>query len=356
MIGKRSNLNFKVLFSLISTTIVSAFFYTKNYSNLVFYIVSIFSSVICTKKGIKLIKKLNFLQTIQEEVLSKHKNKKNTPTMGGLFIIPIFLIIVLIIGIEPYSLKSILFLSIAGYFFVGFLDDFLSIRNKTNLGLKTKDKLILQSLIAILFIVFIESYSNTSLKISFLNNIFFYEKISLAIIFLIIVGLSNAVNLTDGLDGLVPGCSAIAFCGLGSEILLRGDDNLIGFSVLCYSMSGLCLGFLKFNKYPAKIFLGDTGSICIGGTLAFIGIITNSFWTTLLLSSVFIIEMFSVIMQVGYFKLTKKFHKKGKRIFLMSPLHHHFEMIGIEEQKIVANFWKINITLMFLVIVLKIII
>ena len=166
--------------------------------------------------------------------------------------------------------------------------------------------------------------------------------------------MSNSVNLSDGLDGLAAGCSAIAFYGLGTEILMKEQQELFVFSILCYSMSGICLGFLKYNSYPAKIFMGDTGSLSIGAILASIAILTNSIFTLSIFSGIFIIESLSVMIQVGFFKITKKLFHRGKRIFLMAPLHHHFELQGVKEQKIVENFWKINILLVILGIVLKI--
>ena len=132
------------------------------------------------------------------------------------------------------------------------------------------------------------------------------------------------------------------------------DPTLTIFSLLSFSMSGLCLGFLAFNKFPAKIFMGDTGSLCIGSLIGLICVITNSYLTTLIFSGVFFIEALSVIIQVSYFKLTKLFYQKGKRLLLMSPLHHHFELKGNHETIIVENFWKINIMLVILGIVLKI--
>ena len=176
----------------------------------------------------------------------------------------------------------------------------------------------------------------------------------LPISFLVLVGISNSVNLTDGLDGLAAGCSGIVFYGLGTEILMKEQPELFVFSVLCYSMSGICLGFLKYNNYPAKIFMGDTGSLSIGAILGSIALLTDSIFTLSIFSGIFIIESLSVMIQVGFFKLTKKLFYKGKRIFLMAPLHHHFELKGVKEQKIVENFWKINILLVILGIVLKI--
>ena len=176
----------------------------------------------------------------------------------------------------------------------------------------------------------------------------------LPVSFLVLVGISNSVNLTDGLDGLAAGCSGIVFYGLGTEILMKEQQELFVFSILCFSMSGICLGFLKYNSYPAKIFMGDTGSLSIGAILGSIALLTNSVFTLSIFSGIFIIESLSVMIQVGFFKITKKLFRRGKRIFLMAPLHHHFELKGVKEQKIVENFWKINILLVILGIVLKI--
>ncbi len=276
--------------------------------------------------------------------------------MGGIFIMLPFLIYLLILAINLGSLDLILlFLTILSYFFIGFLDDFLSIKNKENTGLKTKEKFILQSIISIIFIILAYEKNLISPLIQVSNSWGINMHIFiLPISFLMLVGMSNSVNLTDGLDGLAAGCSGITFFGLGTEILLKEQQELIVFSILCYSMSGICLGFLKYNSYPAKIFMGDTGSLSIGAILASIALLTNSIFTLTIFSGIFIIESLSVTIQVGFFKITKKLFLKGKRIFLMAPIHHHFELKGIKEQKIVENFWKINILLIILGIVLKI--
>ena len=270
-------------------------------------------------------------------------------------IIP-FLIFLSIINLNLGSLKILLLLlTVLGFFIIGFLDDFLSIKKKENAGLNTKEKFILQSVISIIFILlaYEKNLINPLITVSeswgINMNIFI-----LPISFLVLVGISNSVNLTDGLDGLAAGCSGIVFYGLGTEILMKEQQELFVFSILCYSMSGICLGFLKFNSYPAKIFMGDTGSLSIGAILGSIALLTDSIFTLSIFSGIFIIESLSVIIQVGFFKITKKLFHKGKRIFLMAPLHHHFELKGVKEQKIVENFWKINILLIILGIVLKI--
>ena len=276
--------------------------------------------------------------------------------MGGVFLIIPFLIFLLLITIFLGSIQLLLLLlTIFGFFITGFLDDYLSIRNKENTGLKTKEKFILQSIISIIFIFLayeknlINPLITVSDSLEINMNIFI-----LPVSFLILVGISNSVNLTDGLDGLAAGCSGIVFYGLGTEILIKDQQELFIFSILCYSMSGICLGFLKYNNHPAKIFMGDTGSLSIGAILGSIALLTNSVFTLTIFSGIFIIESLSVMLQVGFFKITKIFFHSGKRIFLMAPLHHHFELKGIKEQKIVENFWKINILLVILGIVLKI--
>jgi len=356
MIGKIKTFNFQSLFvfNTFALTVTSYFF--NNFIFIGVYLLFFFISLLTTKHGIEIIKRLNLLQNIRTEGPTNHFKKSDTPTMGGFFILIPFLIFLLILTINLGSLKLLLLLiTIFGFFITGFLDDYLSIKKKENTGLKSKEKFILQSIISIIFILlaYEKNLINPLITVSDnwgINlNIFI-----LPISFLVLVGISNSVNLTDGLDGLAAGCSGIVFYGLGTEILLKEQQELFIFSILCYSMSGICLGFLKYNSYPAKIFMGDTGSLSIGAILGSIALLTNSVFTLSIFSGIFIIESLSVIIQVGFFKITKKFLRKGKRIFLMAPLHHHFELKGIKEQKIVESFWKINILLVILGIVLKI--
>ena len=356
MIGKIKTLNFKSLLILNTLALIVTSYLFKNFIYIGVYILFFFISLLATKNGLKGIKKLNLLQNIRAEGPTIHLKKSDTPTMGGIFMIIPFLIFLLILNINLDSLKLFLLLiTIFGFFITGFLDDYLSIKNKENTGLKTKEKLILQSIISIIFILlaYEKGLINPLIQVSDsweINLDIFILPIS----FLVLVGMSNSVNLTDGLDGLAAGCSGIVFYGLGTEILMKGQQELLVFSLLCYSMSGICLGFLKYNGYPAKIFMGDTGSLSIGAILGTIALLTNSIFTLSIFSGIFIIESLSVMLQVGFFKITKKLFHHGKRIFLMAPLHHHFELKGVQEQKIVENFWKINILLVILGIVLKI--
>jgi len=356
MIGKIKEFNFKSLLVLNTFALIITSFFFNNFIFTGVYILFFFISIFTTRNGLKIIKKFNLLQNIRKEGPTNHFKKSDTPTMGGVFMIIPFLIFLSIITINLGSLKLFLLLmTIFGFFITGFLDDYLSIKNKKNTGLKTKEKFILQSIISIIFILlaYEKNLINPLITVSDswgINiNIFI-----LPISFLILVGFSNSVNLTDGLDGLAAGCSGIVFYGLGTEILMKEQQELLIFTILCFSMSGICLGFLKYNSYPAKIFMGDTGSLSIGAILGSIALLTNSVFTLSIFSGIFIIESLSVMIQVGFFKITKKLFHKGKRVFLMAPLHHHFELKGIKEQKIVENFWKINILLVILGIVLKI--
>ena len=356
MIGKIKKFNFKSLLILNTFALIVTSYFFNNFIPIGVFTLFFFISLLTTKNGLEIIRKLNLLQNIRTEGPANHYKKSDTPTMGGVFMIVPFLIFLLIITINLGSLKLLLLLlTIFGFFIIGFLDDYLSIIKKANTGLKTKEKFFLQSLISIIFILlaYQKNLINPLITISdswgIHMNIFI-----LPISFLVLVGISNSVNLTDGLDGLAAGCSGIVFYGLGTEILMKEQQELIVFSILCYSMSGICLGFLKYNNYPAKIFMGDTGSLSIGAILGSIALLTNSVFTLSIFSGIFIIESLSVMIQVGFFKITKKLFNNGKRIFLMAPLHHHFELKGVKEQKIVENFWKINILLVILGIVLKI--
>ena len=356
MIGKIKKFNFKSLLIINTFALLVTSYFFNNFIFVGIYILFFLISLLATKYGLKIIRKFNLLQNIRADGPTNHYKKSDTPTMGGIFIVIPFLIFLLILNAILGNPKLFLLLiSIFGFFIIGFLDDFLSIKNKENTGLKSKEKFILQSIISTIFIflAYEKDLINPLIMVSDswgINvNIFI-----LPISFLVLVGISNSVNLTDGLDGLAAGCSAIVFYGLGTEILIKNQQELIIFSILCYAMSGICLGFLKYNNYPAKIFMGDTGSLSIGAIMGSIALLSNSVFTLSIFSGIFIIESLSVIIQVGFFKITKQLFHKGNRIFLMAPLHHHFELKGVKEKTIVEIFWKINILLVILGIVLKV--
>ncbi len=356
MIGKTKSLTFTSLFFLLIVSLIVNSYIFNNLLIITAFLIPSLISLVITKYGLTVIKQLNLLQNIRNEGPSLHFNKTNTPTMGGIFIILPFLLFLLIVNNNFDSVGILLLLfCIISFFIVGFLDDYLSIAKKKNTGLKSNEKFTLQALISVLFIIFANQSGYISPLITISNNWIIDTNIVIfPICFFTLVGLSNAVNLTDGLDGLAAGCSSIVFFGLGTEIFIKGQKDLIIYGLISYIVSGLCIGFLKYNKYPAKIFMGDTGSLTIGAALGSISILTNSFFTLFIISGIFITEALSVMIQVSFFKITKKLFKKGKRVFLMTPIHHHFELKGIKEEKIVENFWKVNILLVVLGIVLKI--
>lgn len=293
---------------------------------------------------IPLLKKLKAKQTFSV-FLEKHKKKEGTPTMGGfIFIIPTVVTIgILLITnriVWSNNLIIILFVFIA-YGLLGFIDDYLIIKRRSNKGLSEIKKLIGQLVIALVFFfIFMKSGHETELYVHTLG--FRVEMGWLYGIFLlfILVASSNAVNITDGLDGLAGGLSLIAFLALGliswNSTWIVGNEEI---AIFCFILVGSLLGYLFYNTYPAKIIMGDTGSLALGGTMASIAILTKHEVTFIIIAGVFIIETLSTIIQSTSIIMT------GKKVFLMAPLHHHFEKLGWSEQDIVKMFWVVGILL-----------
>ena len=287
------------------------------------------------------LKKLRVGQKISIFVEEKKKKKEGTPTMGGLiFIIPtvVATLALILTGKIPYTSNlGIVLLVFLGYACIGFIDDFLSIRKGDNEGLTTYQKLFMQVLIAIgFFYIYMRSGGQTSWVVGTLHiDIEMGWLYGLFILF-VLVGASNAVNLTDGLDGLAGGLSAIAFIAFSLISLMVGFEDIGIFSLI---LTGSLLGFLIYNTYPAKIFMGDTGSLALGGVMGAIAILTHRELTLLVVASVFVIETLSVIIQTFWVQV---FHKK---VFLMTPLHHHFEKLGWKETDIVKLFWVVGLIL-----------
>lgn len=284
-------------------------------------------------------------QEIRDEGPKWHNSKAGTPTMGGLG----FLAAALITSIW-YSLWTdkmttsllILVFVLLLYGIIGFLDDFIKLAKKQNEGLTSRQKFIAQVVVAIVFYVIyrMEGYPNT------LN--FFGIELPLNIIYGLfvifwLVGFSNAVNLTDGIDGLVSGLGTISFATYGVIAWKQQQYEVL---IVCLAVMGGLVGFFPYNKKPAKIFMGDVGSLALGGLLAAVSIILHQEWTLLLIGLVYIFETASVIIQVTSFKMT------GKRVFKMSPLHHHFEMSGWSEWKVDTVFWAIGLIASIIVLLI----
>ena len=290
---------------------------------------------------IPVLRDLKIGQRISVFVGDNHRKKEGTPTFGGLiFIVPTLIttLILLLMGKMEFTTNlGIILLVFIGYAVLGFLDDFLSFKKKNNEGLTTFQKLVLQILIALgFFYLYIKNGGSTALYISTLGiNIemgWFYG----VFLLFILVGASNAVNLTDGLDGLAGGLSAIAFIAFSLISLMVGFEEI---GIFTFILVGSLIGFLFYNTHPAKIFMGDTGSLALGAVMGSVAILTHRELTLLVVASVFVIETISVILQVLWVYVFKR------KLFLMTPLHHHFEKLGWDETDIVKLFWAIGLIL-----------
>lgn len=278
-----------------------------------------------------------FGQITREEGPKWHEVKSGTPTMGGV----VFIIGAILTAIGSAIWKDVLTVKMAMFIFVllffatiGFLDDFLKIFKKQNEGLTSKQKFIAQLVGSFAFVVlFYLSKMDPLISIPFIGPV--RSWIFFAVFTIIwITGFSNAVNLTDGLDGLVAGTAGIAYTAYG---ILAYRQNEMEVLLFCIAIVGGLFGFFFFNKKPAKIFMGDVGSLALGAGLAVVSLALHLEWSLLLIGLVFVIETASVMLQVGSFKL------RGKRIFKMSPIHHHFEMSGWSEWRVVITFWAVGL-------------
>ena len=279
--------------------------------------------------------KLKFGQSIREEGPKSHQAKSGTPTMGGIMII--LAIVVATVAAAPLTPAVLLALFITlGHFVLGFLDDYIKVVKKRNLGLKAKQKMLGQILIAIVTMIVgtrvLGIDTTIWIPIADVNvdiGVGYYF-----LVLFVLVGTSNAVNLTDGLDGLASGTVAIASGAYALVCYMTGHYDLAIFSV---AMMMACLAFLRFNAHPAKVFMGDTGSLALGGAVAAVGILTHTEILLAVIGFVFVCEALSVIIQVISFKTT------GKRVFRMSPIHHHFELGGWKETKVVFVLWMVGL-------------
>jgi phospho-N-acetylmuramoyl-pentapeptide-transferase len=272
-------------------------------------------------------------QFIRQEGPQGHLKKAGTPTMGGIFFIPVALGIALLATGFSQDVLAVSALTLA-YGAIGWLDDWQVLRRRSNKGITPKTKLFLQILLAVLFCLWmLLTQPATVTAVALPLGL----TLPLGLLFwplagFVLVAESNATNLTDGLDGLMGGTGAVAFWGL-ALVTAPTHPNLM---VFCAAMSGACLGFLLHNRNPAKVFMGDTGSLALGAALGAVGLISGNLFALLLLTLLFFAETLSVILQVAYFKATKGPDGVGKRLFKMAPLHHHFELSGWSETQVVA--------------------
>ena len=291
--------------------------------------------LICGPFLIPALHRLKFGQSIREEGPKSHQAKSGTPTMGGIMIV-LGIFLGTVAG-APLTTEVILALFIMlGHFALGFIDDYIKVVKKRNLGLKAKQKLAGQIFIAIVT-MYVGTRSlgiDTTIWIPVANSVVDIGVLYYPLVLFALVGASNAVNLTDGLDGLAAGTMAVAASAYGAVCAITGHESL---GIFCVAVTGACVAFLKFNAHPARIFMGDTGSLALGGAFAAAGILTHTELLLIVIGFIFVCEALSVILQVISFQST------GKRIFRMSPIHHHFELGGWSEWKVVTVFWAVGL-------------
>lgn len=305
------------------------------------FVLSLVAAVIL----IPLLKKLHVGQSVSKLINERHLKKDGTPTIGGLiFIIPTILIMLILYlrgSIEFNSNLIILIFVFLAYGALGFIDDFLKVKYHNNNGLSIGVKFLLQTAIAVVFyIIYRNNGGDSNLVISSLGiNVSLGWAFGLFIL-LVLVGTTNAVNISDGLDGLAGGLSVVAIMAYG--VIAWGSKWISGYqeiAIFAFVLCGAILGFLVFNTHPAKVFMGDTGSLALGGALATIAILTKHELSLLLIGGVFVVETLSSAIQII---AIRKFHKK---VFLKAPLHHHFEELGWEETDVVKLFWVVGLFL-----------
>lgn len=282
-------------------------------------------------------------QMIREEGPQSHQSKAGTPTMGGIMIILGVIITCLIMRRGLHADMAVLLISFLLFALIGFCDDFVKVMKSRNLGLTAKQKFLFQLVIAVILAIYQAKMSEygTSIYIPIVKTYFNLGWFYYPFVVFVLVAMVNAVNLTDGMDGLAAGCTVFVALFLTIQSLTFGNDDT---TVFCAALTGGCIGFLLYNRFPAKVFMGDTGSLALGGALASAAVMMHIEMILVIAGAVFVAECLSVIIQVVYFRKSG-----GKRIFKMSPLHHHFQDNGVNHESLIPGLkWKeTSIVLMF---------
>ena len=334
--------------------------------------ISLLLSLLGTRLAIRQFTRWGYGQEIREDGPTTHHTKRGTPTMGGVAIIVAAVVgyfaAKLITGDRPSASALLLLFLFVGMGVVGFLDDFIKIYRQRNLGLRSRAKMIGQAVVAIIFgvLALLPDLKNArgiepaSHEISFIRDLGWTLPtiLVLLLIWLMVTGTSNATNLTDGLDGLLTGSSVMVFgaytlvsiwqnnqrCGRPSVEIGTCYDvrDPLDLAIIASAITGACFGFLWWNASPAKIFMGDVGSLALGAALAGFAILSRTELLLIVLGGLFVMVTVSVMLQVSFFKLTRRFTGTGRRIFRMTPLHHHFEMLGWEQITVTIRFWIIT--------------
>lgn len=298
-------------------------------------LISFIISVIITKVEIPVLKR-KAGQNIREDGPQSHLSKAGTPSMGGIAIIiaaSLTTIGAAVMGKIDGLGCTIILLVFVGFGLIGFFDDYLKVIKKNNLGLRAYQKFGLQTILSVILAVYLANYTegSTSVYIPFADIYVNFGIWYIQFVVFVVLAMTNAVNLTDGLDGLASGVTAFISLFFAVAGFTYG---IVTGAYFCSAMCGACLGFLVFNRNPAKVFMGDTGSLALGGGLAAAAILMKLELLLPIVGLLYVIEALSVVLQVGYFKISG-----GKRIFKMAPIHHHFEKCGFSEVQVVAGFW-----------------
>ncbi|WP_342389015.1 phospho-N-acetylmuramoyl-pentapeptide-transferase [Salinicoccus bachuensis] len=306
--------------------------------NYLFLFIAFIITAILVPLTIPLLKRMKFGQSIRAEGPQSHQVKTGTPTMGGLtYLIPAIVLSIITLPLVDDAYKMLVMVIVTlGFGLIGFIDDYIIVVKKDNKGLSSKQKFLAQIVVSVIvYFIMTRAIPDIATGIHIPGTDFDIPLGVLFVLWIVFwqVGFSNAVNLTDGLDGLATGLSIIAFSSFLIIAWMRGEMEIVLFLMI---LIGTLAGFLVYNKYPAKLFMGDTGSLALGGIIATVSIMLNESLLLLLIGIVFVIETASVMIQVASYKLT------GKRIFRMTPIHHHFELSGWSEWKIVIVFWTVG--------------
>lgn len=311
------------------------------FESLIAFLIAFIVCVIIGPFVIKLMQKLKFGQQVRDDGPASHLKKQNVPTMGGIMMIIAIGVCALIFRFNGSALVATL--ACVGYGLIGFLDDFIKIYKKRSLGLRAYQKIVGQFGIALIVALYGYKTMGSSIYVPFIDTVDFgiwYVPFAMFVILAIV----NGVNLADGLDGLASRMTMVQGITLCAIILLTGkslnvtDNDSLNLAILSASMAGACLGFLRFNSYPARIFMGDTGALGLGGCLAICALYSKTALLLPIMCVMLVVTCLSVILQVGSFKL-----RHGKRIFKMAPLHHHYELLGYHETTVTAMYSLITI-------------
>jgi phospho-N-acetylmuramoyl-pentapeptide-transferase len=313
--------------------------------------VSFFIAVIWGKPLIALLKRYGIGKQIRIEQPDRHQVKTGTPTMGGvLIVVPVLLITGVLNVADLWGLNAIgqstliLFFCLASYALLGAVDDWQGIKGVRGQGegMSARTKSTFQVIFATLIgvVLYYGPPNWDYVGVPGVADFFRIGPLIIPVTIFILVGFSNAVNLTDGVDSLAGSVSSIAFASYGLIAFLQDQIYLAAF---CYTLVGALLAFLWYNAYPAQLFMGDTGSLALGATLGLVAIMTGQWLLLPIVGFVFVAEALSVMIQVGYFKMTRRLYGEGRRVFRMTPLHHHFELLGWSEMQVKERFWLISV-------------